>query len=74
LGFAELTGYGKTVFAREHYVEDQGFEVMFFLEEGQSFFAFAGDLDRMAFGFEIKTKTFGEMGFVFDNEDTAHAR
>jgi len=38
----------------------------------QRFFAFAGDDDGVAFGFEIEAEAFGEVRFVFNDENAAH--
>ena len=39
----------------------------------QGLLAIVADLDRVALGFEIEAQAFGEVGFVFDDEDVAHA-
>src|ERR1700689_3113247 len=73
--FAQFARNGKAVFSRQHYIENERFELgILFEQQIKRLFAFAADVHGVAFGFEIEAQTFGEMRFVFADEDPGRAR
>jgi hypothetical protein len=64
----------KAAFAREHHVENHGVEALFIGNEAlQGGFSVGGDFDGVAFGLQVEPQALGEMRFVFDDQDAAHA-
>src|SRR5580658_605311 len=72
-GFPHLRDDAESVDAREHDVQDHDVEGsglgLQLFERG---FAGIYQLDLVAFGFQVKTKAFGEVLFVFHDENSAH--
>ena len=82
-GGPQLGGYREAVLSGKHYVEHDGIErlllgalrFMIFAGEQQieSTLAVAHDLHRVPFGLQVELQALGEMSFVFDNQNAAHA-
>src|SRR5207247_2223847 len=66
-----------SIFAGKHDIEDNCVEILPLAivpqKQLQRALAISRNFNRMPFGFEIELQPLGEMGFVFDDEHSAHA-
>src|SRR4051812_19153507 len=64
--------YSKTVNPRKHDIKHDSV-IGLLAEHLQRAFAITGDGDLVAFGFKVEAQAIGQVLFIFDNKDVAHA-
>ena len=77
LSCAQLAGDREPIFAGKHDIEDDCVEILPLAivpqKQLQRALAISRNFNRMPLGLEIELQPLGEMGFVFDDEHSAHA-
>src|SRR5580693_4711055 len=64
----------RAVHAGQHHVEHDSIEFLSGTEQAaDGVFTVAQDFDRMSFGLEVEAQAVGEMRFILDDQDAAHA-
>ena len=72
-GGAQLLRHREAVLARQHHVEHDGVVAVAIGQQPiERLLAVAIDVHRVALGFEIEPQAFGQVRFVFDDQDAAH--
>ncbi len=72
---AQCASHGEAVFSGKHYVEHHSVKLFVFLEQVfERGFAIFHQLDGIAFGFQIEAQASRDVGFILDDQQTAHTR
>jgi hypothetical protein len=70
---AELGGHRKAIAPRQHHVEHHEIDARVGREPVEGRLAGGGGLRDVPLGFEVEAEAVGQVLFVFDDEDAAHA-